>query len=439
MSLFAKVWWLSLAVKVFVALLLPLSTDEAYYWVWSHHLQLGYFDHPPMIAFWLYLGHFFEGLGYGVRLPGVFIGHLTFLIWDRLVREDLSTKARTTFWLFYLVTPLTGLGGVIMTPDLPLMFFSALTILLFKQVLNTPNAKNYFLLGCILGLGFLSKYHIVLLVPILVGLALYWKKGAYLLKPQMLGLLAGGLLFCSPVLIWNHQNEWISFLFQLNHGFGKTDFDIKTVVDYLGGQALLIHPFLFVAVYRAIMAGGSFAELMKFQFLSIFGFFALSSFKGHVEANWTTQAFPALFAGVASYVSDRVRVLYVGFWGVFLVLVVSLWVHPWLSQMPERLQEPHHFKVLVSESAHYSPLYVSHYRTAAMLSYYQKRWIYKLRGSNRFDFYDMRQESIPKEKTFFFIADNDHVLPQMYIEQYQVTKEKEIDGKFTVYRLEAYH
>ena len=32
--------------------LLPLSADEAYYWLWSKHLAAGYFDHPPMIA-WL--------------------------------------------------------------------------------------------------------------------------------------------------------------------------------------------------------------------------------------------------------------------------------------------------------------------------------------------------------------------------------------------------
>ena len=31
--------------------LLPLSADEAYYWLWSRHLAAGYYDHPPAIAF----------------------------------------------------------------------------------------------------------------------------------------------------------------------------------------------------------------------------------------------------------------------------------------------------------------------------------------------------------------------------------------------------
>ena len=33
-----------------MAALLPLSADEAYYWLWSKHLAAGYFDHPPAIA-----------------------------------------------------------------------------------------------------------------------------------------------------------------------------------------------------------------------------------------------------------------------------------------------------------------------------------------------------------------------------------------------------
>src|SRR5215213_10135897 len=29
---------------------LNLSFDEAYYWLWSQHLQLSYYDHPPLVA-----------------------------------------------------------------------------------------------------------------------------------------------------------------------------------------------------------------------------------------------------------------------------------------------------------------------------------------------------------------------------------------------------
>ncbi|KOR27793.1 hypothetical protein TI03_06155 [Achromatium sp. WMS1] len=32
--------------------LLPLGLDEAYYWYWSQYPDLSYFDHPPLLA-WL--------------------------------------------------------------------------------------------------------------------------------------------------------------------------------------------------------------------------------------------------------------------------------------------------------------------------------------------------------------------------------------------------
>ena len=34
---------------------LPLHYDEAYYWVWTQRLDFSYFDHPPMIAWLLWV------------------------------------------------------------------------------------------------------------------------------------------------------------------------------------------------------------------------------------------------------------------------------------------------------------------------------------------------------------------------------------------------
>jgi hypothetical protein len=39
-----------------VARHIELETDEAYYWLWSRHLAISYFDHPPMIAYLIRLG-----------------------------------------------------------------------------------------------------------------------------------------------------------------------------------------------------------------------------------------------------------------------------------------------------------------------------------------------------------------------------------------------
>ena len=41
-----------IVLRAVMAAVLPLTADEAYYWLWSKHLAFGYYDHPPMIA-WL--------------------------------------------------------------------------------------------------------------------------------------------------------------------------------------------------------------------------------------------------------------------------------------------------------------------------------------------------------------------------------------------------
>ena len=43
-------------IRLAAAALVPLTEDEAYYRLWSQHLSLGYYDHPPMIAWWIRAG-----------------------------------------------------------------------------------------------------------------------------------------------------------------------------------------------------------------------------------------------------------------------------------------------------------------------------------------------------------------------------------------------
>ncbi len=48
--------------------LTELQDDEAYYWVYSHFLDWGYFDHPPMTALLIKMGYAIFHNELGVRL-----------------------------------------------------------------------------------------------------------------------------------------------------------------------------------------------------------------------------------------------------------------------------------------------------------------------------------------------------------------------------------
>ena len=57
-----------------MAAVLPLSADEAYYWLWSEHLAAGYYDHPPAIAFLIRCGTWLSATAeWGVRFAGVLL------------------------------------------------------------------------------------------------------------------------------------------------------------------------------------------------------------------------------------------------------------------------------------------------------------------------------------------------------------------------------
>src|SRR5437764_10937128 len=60
------------ALRVATAIYLPLSFDEAYFWLWSKRLALSYFEHPPLIAIAIRAGTALLGdTELGVRLASL--------------------------------------------------------------------------------------------------------------------------------------------------------------------------------------------------------------------------------------------------------------------------------------------------------------------------------------------------------------------------------
>ena len=112
-------------LRLAMAAVVPLSPDEAYYWVWSHALAPGYPDHPPMVALWIRAGTALAGQGaLGVRLLGPFSAALgSVLLADAAERLLPGRRAGIVAAALLNATLLFGVGAVVMTPDTPLLFF----------------------------------------------------------------------------------------------------------------------------------------------------------------------------------------------------------------------------------------------------------------------------------------------------------------------------
>ncbi|MCB0370340.1 MAG: glycosyltransferase family 39 protein, partial [Bdellovibrionales bacterium] len=247
MKIFSIFFFTTLVLKLILAYYLPLLPDEAYYWVWSHHPQLSYFDHPGMISWLFSLGHFLEPYGNAIRWPAIFFNHLNYIFWFLIFKElNISNTKFYSWMVLTLLFPILGFGSILLTPDLPLMLFWSSCLYYLIRVLKSENLSNYALLGASLGLGFLSKYHIVLF-PIIGFIYLFKEKKWSLINKKGIALtVLFGFIFSFPVLYWNFENHFQSFIFQFNHGLKSESWRWQWPVEYLVGHfLLLIPPFVF--------------------------------------------------------------------------------------------------------------------------------------------------------------------------------------------------
>lgn len=213
----AAAFWGLLVIHLLLAALFPVIQDEAYYFLWARFPDLGYFDHPPMIAWLSYLINFVPGSPLLARLGCVALMTGLFPIFARLMTAaGASTHNAIVVGLLCLYTSIAGLVlGFIATPDIPLVFFWTLALHEAAYALKGQPAR-WLTAGLVTGLGLWGKYAMLLIGPVFL-----WPM---LRRPQILKTpwpYAGGLLCLltiAPHLWWNHQNDWIPFRFQAAHG-----------------------------------------------------------------------------------------------------------------------------------------------------------------------------------------------------------------------------
>ena len=145
--------------RLIYALLLPLSPQEAYYWVFSLHPALSYFDHPPLTAYTIYLfTHFFGPTVLAVRLGALLYAFgfswLLYLIGKRMFDERTGFLAA----LLANLLPTYTITFLIMTPDCPLVFFWCLAWFFVLKAVQEDHPAWYLWAGMALGLALASKY-----------------------------------------------------------------------------------------------------------------------------------------------------------------------------------------------------------------------------------------------------------------------------------------
>lgn len=309
-----------LAVRLFVSANVGLVRDEAYYTLWSFWPGLGYFDHPPMVAWSIALGRAMLGENeLAVRLVPVLATGLTSLAVYRTGRLLFDARTAGIAVIWFNVTVAAGLL-FIAAPDAPAVMFWSLSVWAVAEFVVRRNANWWLLAGMFAGLGLLSKYTVGFLgLGLLLYLVTSRERIGWLKLWQVWAGAALALLVFLPNLIWNAQNGWVSIAFQ---GRRLDDYGLtfgsffSNFFDYLGGQVLATGVFLFVFVVIAVVMfamrrdvpGRANLALPVFTAAPLLLYFAYYCARFRVEANWPIVVWPVLsLAGAWAAVHLRPR------------------------------------------------------------------------------------------------------------------------------------
>ncbi|MBU6297936.1 MAG: glycosyltransferase family 39 protein [Alphaproteobacteria bacterium] len=297
-------------LRLLAGALLPLSADEAYYWLWSRHLAAGYFDHPPAVAFVIRAGTFlFGATSFGVRIGGILLSFVAgWFVWrtGAILGRDEKVGARAC--LFFNLTLMITVEMLAATPDTPSIFTSAVFFWTLAKVVESKDGRWWLAVGVAAGLGLLSKYSAFFLgLGTLVWLLASPPMRRWLLTPWPYLGAALSLILFAPNLWWNAAHGWETFAFQ----FGRIeaeDFTLRYLLGFVGAQLLLATPFILVlGVFGATTRWRDERHAMIAALIwPPIAYFAFHSLHANVQGNWPCFLYPLLSvaAAIACWRSD---------------------------------------------------------------------------------------------------------------------------------------
>ncbi len=330
-----------------------LVPDEAYYWDWSRHLSLGYYDNGPMIAYIVHVTTLLFGTNeFGVRVGACLLSLGTAACIWYLASRIFSLRAAFIATVLVGLTPLMEVGSVISTYDPPLVFFWSLSlVLLYNALFATESGSgrvgsyNWVALGFAMGMGLMTKQTIVLLIPSLLVFFFFTREYSGWLRRWQPWVAVCIMLMCySGVIWWNAMHHWWTFrhLLFLEHKSHHTA--VQRLGNFIGSQALLLGPVLFggcvAALLKPLRAVDNRADA-RIKFLVAMAapsllFFCMQALKAKVQGNWCPFAWNTpsiLWAGMLSARLDRGSNSSRAVWGIacaaaamslFLTMVIFL-------------------------------------------------------------------------------------------------------------------
>lgn len=395
-------------VNLISSALISISKDEAYYWMFARHLDWGFFDHPPLVALFIKAGTMIFPGTLGLRLLTTITSTLTLAVVWKLVPETdrKKSKALMLFFLLAFSMPVFNIYGFITTPDVPLLFFSALYLYSFLRFTRERSAMNALMVGVVAALLMYSKYHgaFLILFALIPHYRLLWNRYFYLAAFV-------GLLLYLPHIYWQYQHDFISFRYHL---LQRTDGFMggKHILNYILNAFLILNPFFF-----AMLLYFRFIKRLKSGvpsvFITVFWgfiiFFGFTSLRDHIEPQWIGVAAIPLTVMLVSYLanSDPLPRWFSILAVTSIVLISGLRLG---MMLPLPLNTEFHtrkapyYEYIREKSAGDRVMFINSYSSASRYTYYTGEPAFSYNcydyRKNQFDLWDY-EKTYHKENIFF--------------------------------------
>jgi len=393
-----------------------LVPEEAYYWMYSQHPSLSYFDHPPMVAWLIGIGtQLFGNTEFGVRVSGALLMLAASGVMFVFGRMWFGRGPALLAALLLQALPVYFGSGLIATMDSALVFFWLVCLVGVSVALRQQRAWGWYLAGFGLGGAMLSKYTGVFLgLGTLLAVLGYppWRRQLRSVHPYAATLLA--FLMFTPVLVWNGQHEWASFRFQFADRFAGKTFSAASLGNFAVLQLAVATPplliglgWLYVRTFcnrrRLLTQRQLLAWCFSLPLLLVMGY---KSLRYDIRLNWTMPLYLSALPAVAHLGLAQWRLVrkggggfawvrtapatIVGCLGINVLMLLYLltlqprlgWISalsPWreLATKVEAVEER-----LEAESAH-EPLIVvgDKYRLTSVLAFYRTPLEHDVRAS----------------------------------------------------------
>ena len=310
----------STLIRLFLAHQLELGNDEVYYLSYAKYPDLSHFDHPPAVGWLIQLFtldfRFSDSLF--IRFSSVLFGSINTLLLFHLGLK-LKNEFAGLFAAFLYTCSIYAfvITGIFILPDTPQVFFWISSLFFLVKAFDSgqldKKSQLFMLLsGLSIGLAMISKYTSVFLwfaaLAFVVLRARHWLK-----SPTLYLALLLSFLILSPVLLWNLQNDFISFRFQTERvAFLWSSIRFDRFGTELVGQIFYSNPINWVLYFSALWVvfrspRPSISNpmllllLSSIPIISIFLFFAL--FKNTLP-HWSSPGYSSLLLFSALVFSD---------------------------------------------------------------------------------------------------------------------------------------